>query len=153
MLDSTADIKQYAVRSALEPIAAKARGEWRPLPRDWKYAPLLEYFARLDKPRVTLTFAQIEAIIRSPLPVHAYRDRSWWRYKPGRTHPPRAWADGGYDAADVDVKRELVRFVRRESEDGVPLVPPPQLANRRVPDNAAFEIEQFCLDLIQRYGL
>lgn len=153
MLDSTADIKHYAVKTALEPIAAKARGEWRPIPRDWKYAPLLEYFARLDKPRITLTFAEIEMIIRSPLPVHAYRDRSWWRYKPGRTHPPRAWFDGGYDAADVDVKRERVKFVRRESADGLPVALPPQLADRRVPDNAAFEFEQFCLDLVQRYDL
>ncbi|MBQ9043182.1 MAG: reverse transcriptase N-terminal domain-containing protein [Eggerthellaceae bacterium] len=151
MLDTPADFAHYDVVKALEPIASQARGEWRPLPPNWRYRPLLDYFSHLDKKRVTLSFADIEAILGGPLPVHAGNDKSWWKFKPGRTCPPRSWVDGGYDLAEVDLKKRRARFVRTD-EAGVPLILPPELSGR-VPDNAAFEFETFCHDLIQRYGL
>ena len=151
LLDTPADFKHYDVVSALEPIAAQARGEWRPLPPNWRYKKLLEYFSHLDKPRVTLTFAQIEDILGGPLPKHARRDKSWWKFKAGRTTPPRSWVDAGYDLADVDLKKKRAKFVR-SADVGVPLMLPPQLQGR-VPDNAAFEFETFCHDLIARYNL
>jgi len=65
--------------------------------------------------------------------------------------PPRSWVNGGYDLADVDVREEKAKFVR-SSDAGMPLILPPQLSGR-VLDNVAFEFENFCHDLIQRYGL
>ena len=151
MLDTPADFSRYDVVKALEPIEARARGEWRPLPPSWRYKPLLDYFTHLDKARVTLSFADMEAILGGPLPKHARRDKSWWKHKAGRTCPPRAWVDGGYDLADVDLKRRRAKFVR-SSEGGMPLVLPPELSGR-MPDNVAFEFETFCHDLVKRYCL
>ena len=101
--------------------------------------------------RLVFSRCSIELALEGPLPKHAYRDKSWWKFKPGRTTPPRSWVDGGYDLADVDLKRERAKFVR-SSAAGVPLILPPQLSGR-VPDNVAFEFENFCHDLITRYSL
>jgi len=151
LLDSSASAARYDVVSALKPIAARVRGEWRPIPENWRYKPLLDYFTHLEKKRVTLTFAEIEAILGGPLPVHARTEKCWWKHRDGRTRPPRAWVDGGYDLEEVDLKKERARFARSD-EAGTPLALPPELTGR-VPDNVAFEFEQFCHDLVQRYSL
>jgi hypothetical protein len=49
-----------------------------------KYAPLEIYLRELPsmQKEVTLTFAQIEKILKSKLPASAYEDNRWWEHFP-----------------------------------------------------------------------
>ena len=78
-----------------------------------KYAPLACYLAAQPGDRVTLTLAEIEAIIGAPLPPGARR-RRWWRLTPGPTGlRPLVQAVGWQLALDGLWGREpAVMFVR-----------------------------------------
>ncbi len=61
-----------------------------------KYAPLVQYLAVQSVDRVTLTLAEIEAIIGAPLPVGA-RGRRWWQIPlPSQTAPLRLMREAGW---------------------------------------------------------
>jgi hypothetical protein len=70
------------------------------------YDALTTYFERLpaDTDEVTLTFAQVEAILKRPLPPGAWHYRTWWQ-PPGMVRTPpqvRAWRTAGWDVYLVD---------------------------------------------------
>jgi hypothetical protein len=80
-----------------------------------KYKPL-EIFL-LDQPakqkEITLSFAQIEEILKSKLPASAYEDDRWWRHETEGNHlNKRAWSTAGWKMAEVNVKTRRVQFAR-----------------------------------------
>lgn len=80
-----------------------------------KYDPLRRYLRRQTAPTVTLTFSEIEMILRGALLPKCAHDPQWWRDE-DEIEAPRghrvAWRDAGYQAALLD-RQERVRFVRK----------------------------------------
>jgi len=73
-----------------------------------KYAPLEKYLRDLSarKNEVTLSFEQIEAILKFKLPSSAYEDERWWlREKEGNHVNLRAWLSVGWKIARVEVDK------------------------------------------------
>ncbi len=82
-----------------------------------KYGPLMKYLAAQPGDRVTLTLAEIEAVIGAPLPAGARR-RDWWTSRPSRTAlRPVVQAAGWRIVLDGFWGREpVVTFVRNGAE-------------------------------------
>jgi hypothetical protein len=80
-----------------------------------KYTPLEHYLRNLpaNQKEVTLSFEQIETIIKSKLPSSAYGYRQWWENKKEGNHVnARAWANAGWKVESVDFNRKQARLVR-----------------------------------------
>ena len=80
-----------------------------------KYTPLETYLLALPKSRkeITLSFEQIEGILKFELPASAYEDERWWlREKEGNHVHARAWTNAGWKIEQVDVGRRQARIVR-----------------------------------------
>lgn len=62
---------------------------------------------------VTITFAEIDALLQSKLPDSAERDRSWWANTSHGSHvQARAWLDAGCVVEDVNFEARHVTFAR-----------------------------------------
>ena len=80
-----------------------------------KYTPLEYYLKEISttQKEVTLSFAQIEKILKSKLPASAYEDNRWWEHETEGNHvDKRAWSTAGWKVAEVDVKGKRARFIR-----------------------------------------
>ena len=63
--------------------------------------------------QLTLSFEQIEQIVKSPLPASAYEDRRWWDHeKEGNHVSARAWANAGWKVETVNFSEKWVKLVR-----------------------------------------
>jgi hypothetical protein len=58
---------------------------------------------------VRLSFARIDGLIGSNLPMSAYRDEAWWSNSPSTAHA-KAWLDAGWDVQEVNLKEGCVVF-------------------------------------------
>jgi hypothetical protein len=58
---------------------------------------------------VRLSFARIDGLIGSNLPMSAYRDETWWSNSPLSAHA-RAWLDAGWEVQEVNLKEGYVVF-------------------------------------------
>lgn len=78
-----------------------------------KYDPLARYLTEQVSEVITLSFAEISAILGDELPQSAYDHRPWWanRYD-GKDAQNLGWQSAGWETKDVDMKRERVTFVR-----------------------------------------
>jgi hypothetical protein len=93
---------------------------------------------------VKLTFARIDGLIGSNLPMDAYREVTWWSNKARNMHT-KAWLDAGWKVQEVNPKEGIVFFkkvkevpfkknkrVKRETDK--PFTPvPARLPKRKVP--------------------
>ncbi len=75
-----------------------------------KYQPLLEYLCGSNEGEVTLTFAQIEALMNEALPESARSKRAWWSNRSKGALQASAWMEAGYRVEDVDIDRQQVTF-------------------------------------------
>ena len=80
-----------------------------PPPRVSKYQPLADYLAAQHADEVTLSFTQIEAILRRPLPTSAYL-RPWWLTRRSHHVASLVWRAAGWDAIAV-LRRAGERWV------------------------------------------
>ena len=78
--------------------------EWRHVNRGSKYYPLFEYLQRSGQDEVTLTFAEIEALLELDLPPSARTQRAWWSNRSQGALQASAWMEAGYHAEDLDFK-------------------------------------------------
>jgi len=78
-----------------------------------KYTPLETYLRQqAAKRQVTLTFEQIETILKSKLPNSA-NELSWWEHETEGNHVnKRAWANAGWQVAEVNFAGKWVRFTK-----------------------------------------
>jgi DNA-binding transcriptional regulator YiaG len=74
-----------------------------------KYQPLLEYLQRSDQREVTLTLAEIEALMGQPLPDSARTRKAWWSNRKQGGLQARAWMDADY-LAEADLLAEQITF-------------------------------------------
>ena len=58
---------------------------------------------------VKLSFARIDGLIGSNLPMSAYRDEAWWSNSPSSIHA-QAWLDAGWEVKEVNLKDGYVVF-------------------------------------------
>lgn len=80
-----------------------------------KYAPFEKYLLSLpqSKREITLSFEQIEEILKFKLPSSAYEDERWWlREKEGNHVNLRAWINAGWRIKNVEVNKKLARLAR-----------------------------------------
>lgn len=80
-----------------------------------KYAPLETYLRELpvSQKEVTLSFAQIEEILKSKLPASAYEDTRWWEHETEGNHVNgRAWSAAAWKVGEVNVHGKWARFAR-----------------------------------------
>ncbi|MBN2119134.1 MAG: CBS domain-containing protein [Anaerolineales bacterium] len=83
-----------------------------------RYAALADWLAAQKEERVSLTFEQVEEIIRSRLPDSAFQIRAWWANdRVGHTHSI-LWLEAGWKVAYVDLGEEQVAFARIKPNEG-----------------------------------
>jgi DNA-binding transcriptional regulator YiaG len=75
-----------------------------------KYQPLLDYLRQKGDRQVTLTFAEIEAMMGEKLPESAREKRAWWSNRSKGALQARAWMDAGFLVADLDFDASTVTF-------------------------------------------
>ncbi len=88
--------------------------------RPRKYQALADYLAAQDVAcrTVTLTFTEIEQIMRTPLPLTAF-SRAFWTSNPQtRGSTAREWVSVGWRVAAVEPKRRRVTFGRSSLDNG-----------------------------------
>jgi len=67
--------------------------------------------AWLRKPRIPLTFDEIEKIIGEELPASASQYRPWWGNEANaQSRQCHAWLDAGWQVDSVDLQKKLVVF-------------------------------------------
>jgi hypothetical protein len=85
--------------------------------RERKYFRLMAYLAALGNPKITLTFAHIEAILGSDLPATALSGSSgWWSNEPGHSQTD-AWLNAGWRVAHVSRVNQTVTFRRIQENE------------------------------------
>lgn len=75
-----------------------------------KYQPLQDFLSRSARSPVTLTFAEIEAILANPLPASARTHRAWWSNRSKGALQAAAWIQAGYTVKTLDLAGEQVTF-------------------------------------------
>jgi DNA-binding transcriptional regulator YiaG len=75
-----------------------------------KYQPLLEFLRDSNQDEVTLTLAEIEALINDTLPDSARSKRAWWSNRSKGALQASAWMEAGYRVEDVDMDGQRVTF-------------------------------------------
>jgi hypothetical protein len=58
---------------------------------------------------VKLSFARIDGLIGSNLPITAFRDEAWWSNSSSSTHA-KAWLNAGWEVQEVNLKEGYVTF-------------------------------------------
>lgn len=92
---------------------------------------------------VKLSFARIDGLIGTNLPMSAYREETWWSNSPSSTHA-RAWLDAGWEVQEVNLQEGYVVFkkvrempskkLKRAKEDEAkPFTPVPAHSPKRKP--------------------
>ena len=79
-----------------------------------KYQPLTDYLATQPSDTVTLTFAEIEAMLGSRLPHTAHRP-GWWSNSPTWFPHARTWLGVGWRVKTANLAWRTVTFVRQPS--------------------------------------
>lgn len=75
-----------------------------------KYQPLQDYLRRQGQIEITLTIAEIEALLGAQLPASARTQRAWWSNRRTGAVQAVAWMGIGYYAAEVDLAAERITF-------------------------------------------
>ena len=77
-----------------------------------KYRTLQQYLAAQAGDSLTLTFGEIERLIRAPLPFGAW-SADWWRKSPRHSPQAQAWGAAGWRVQAVSTSQQTVTFVRQ----------------------------------------
>jgi DNA-binding transcriptional regulator YiaG len=78
--------------------------------RGSKYYPLFEHLQGSGRDEITLTFAEIEALLGLDLPPSARSRRAWWSNRSKEALQASAWMEAGYHVEDLDLEREQATF-------------------------------------------
>ncbi|MBD0386412.1 MAG: helix-turn-helix transcriptional regulator [Nostoc sp. C3-bin3] len=75
-----------------------------------KYQPLLEFLRGSDQNEITLSFAEIETLIKDILPNSAKNKRAWWSNRSKGALQALGWIEAGYRVENVDFDQQQVTF-------------------------------------------
>ena len=87
-----------------------------------KYEPLGQFLKKQKTDRISMTFKEIEHILKAKLPPSSKHHRAWWSNNPNNNVMTREWLAAGFETEAVDIQRgELVfrkqRTVSEKSDD------------------------------------
>jgi DNA-binding transcriptional regulator YiaG len=80
-----------------------------------RYFPLFERLKRGGETEITLSFAEIEALIAGALPPSARKAKAWWSNRDTGVQAA-AWMQANYRVAALDLANERVTFRRHRVE-------------------------------------
>lgn len=83
-----------------------------------KYEALNRYLQEHEVPSVTMTFAEIEALLKAPLPDSASKYQAWWANQ--NRGQSLAWVRAGYRTSELSIANGRVTFVREDQFEGDP---------------------------------
>ena len=63
-----------------------------------------------------------------------------------------AWITEGYMLSEINLKKQIVKFKRREAGQGK-LEIPKELTEGKIPENAICELEAYMKYIVNKYGL
>jgi DNA-binding XRE family transcriptional regulator len=75
-----------------------------------KYWPLFQHLRQSGQAEITLSFAEIEALLGGRLPESARESRGWWSNRSAGPVQAAAWMEAGYHATGLDLAQETVTF-------------------------------------------
>ena len=78
-----------------------------------KYEPLGEFLRSQRLDRISMTFGEIERILKAKLP-DSKKHRAWWSNNPDNNVMTREWLDAGYETEAVDIAGEKLVFRKLE---------------------------------------
>ena len=82
-----------------------------------KYAPLGIYLKSAGFESISMTFTEIEQIIKTSLPPSARKHRPWWSNNTSNSAMTRSWIAAGFKATQVNMNEESLVFVKIGAED------------------------------------
>lgn len=74
-----------------------------------KNQPLYEHLRASGQPEMSLSFAEIEALIGS-LPPSARQNRAWWGNRRKGSVQAKSWMEAGYHVVELDLAAERITF-------------------------------------------
>lgn len=80
------------------------------MPYGDKYWPLHEYLRQSGQDPVTLSLAEIEALLGGPLPQSARENRGWWGNRSKGAVQATAWMGAGYNVKGIDLVQGIITF-------------------------------------------
>lgn len=134
---STGDpTKMLCLHCARRVVSPRVRSKYRGLA---SYLKFRGAFTSIVK----LSFARIDGLIGSNLPMKAYRDRSWWISSKSSAHA-RSWLDVGWEVKEANLNEGFVIFkkarqmprkkrTRAKNRIDAPFKPVPFRASKRKP--------------------
>ncbi|MEA5513449.1 helix-turn-helix transcriptional regulator [Nodularia sp. UHCC 0506] len=75
-----------------------------------KYQPLLDFLCGSDQNEITLSFAEIETLIKDSLPNSAKSKQAWWSNRSKGSSQAYAWIEAGYRVENLDFDQQQVTF-------------------------------------------
>ncbi|MDQ2655442.1 MAG: hypothetical protein M3Z20_20625 [Chloroflexota bacterium] len=78
-----------------------------------KYEPLAVHLGKQGADEITMTFAEVEALV-GKLPQSAHEYRQWWENSTSQVEAKDGWLAAGWKVAGVDQSNGIVTF-RRQS--------------------------------------
>jgi hypothetical protein len=82
-----------------------------------KYYPLFEHLQHCKQAVVTLTFAEIEALMVCSLPESARTKKNWWsNLDSSSALQAGAWIGAGYHIESVDLTQQIVTFQKFQTQ-------------------------------------
>ncbi|MEM7332877.1 MAG: helix-turn-helix transcriptional regulator [Chloroflexota bacterium] len=77
-----------------------------------KYYPLYLYLSEQQEEYVSLTMADIEALLGRELPKTAKNDRGWWGNRNSGPSHAKAWMSAKYEVTHIDMNTQTITFRR-----------------------------------------
>lgn len=77
-----------------------------------KYQPLLDFLCGSDQNEITLSFVEIESLIKDSLPNSAKSKRAWWSNRKHGSSQAYAWIEAGYRVENLDFDQQQVTFFK-----------------------------------------
>lgn len=78
--------------------------------QEGKYRPLFDFLSASRSDEVSLTLAEIEALLGDALPASAHSTRGWWSNRARGSLQAAAWMEAGYQAQEVDLAAGRIVF-------------------------------------------
>jgi len=115
------------------------------------YELLNNYFFNLEESTHSLTFEQIEKIMKTPLCQSAYKYKSYWQGKQEGLIA-KCWIDNGYIIQNIHLDKKYIVF-RKDDSNISKLNIPAVFLTKKIPLNAKYEIENYLEHIKRKYGL
>jgi hypothetical protein len=116
-----------------------------------KFYPLTEHFRGRNDSIFTLTFAEIEKILREPLCASAHKYKDYWSRRSDKCIS-YAWISNGYKIKTLNFEKKKVVFERTE-DMGEAVEIPEVFRTKRIPSGAKAEMEVMFEYIKNKYGL